>query len=481
EPEPEPEQKSSHGTAITSDGIKIGEIQLDGSVVDENGKIAGYTTDDGTIVDNDGNVIGKTEKSEVIGGFVPPGVFSSGRPYGIGMGEQLGPGGGYGPGEKYGPESIAALRQAQAVLTSRRRMFSLGNLKPTNQMLTKALEKRNKDWTSIGINKITSTFPVDQSRVIRKDKPIPAVLVRSIDSRFPVPVSAIVERNVYASDGRNVIIPAGSRIIGEYFSDNKNGSATPKMEITWQRLIRPDGAAFSFEGSTADAQGRGGVAGYVDLQIARKYALPLMTSSLASAVTYMMTPEELEGTGAVATDIDTGVVEPVLTPREQSAQDARETFSRDMERIFNDIFEETTRIPTVLFVPSGTRMTIFPNEDLWLRQDADEMEEMFEDTPQTMSYSGMGEEVGREVGDGSSGMNRGLIDETVLEPAPKVYGSDKKEETYNAPAPNYQPAQSSGLYNPPAEYPAPPPLQPSKESSSSEESGADEGSVPKLF
>lgn len=50
--------------------------------------------------------------------------------------------------------------------------------------------------------------------MIFADKPIPAVIARSIDSNNPTPVTAFVERNVYAEEGRNVVIPAGSRLMG---------------------------------------------------------------------------------------------------------------------------------------------------------------------------------------------------------------------------------------------------------------------------
>ena len=61
------------------------------------------------------------------------------------------------------------------------------------------------------------------SEMILQDKPIPAVLARSVygaDSggfSNNIPVTAIVERNVYSEEGRNIIIPAGlmSRIVSE--------------------------------------------------------------------------------------------------------------------------------------------------------------------------------------------------------------------------------------------------------------------------
>ena len=85
--------------------------------------------------------------------------------------------------------------------------------------------------------------------MILEDKGIPAVLARSIYASdglsSGIPVTAIVERNVYAEEGRNVLIPAGSRVIGKAGSSSNiggNSGSAVKIGIEWTRLIRPDGS-----------------------------------------------------------------------------------------------------------------------------------------------------------------------------------------------------------------------------------------------
>lgn len=103
-----------------------------------------------------------------------------------------------------------------------------------------------------------------------------------------MPITAFVERNVYAEDGRNIVIPAGSRLMGELGGTAGGGgtetaSESARITIVWQRLIRPDGVLFTFQGETGDAQGRGGALGYVDQQLGKKYGMPLITTLLTSA------------------------------------------------------------------------------------------------------------------------------------------------------------------------------------------------------
>jgi type IV secretion system protein VirB10 len=360
------------GMAITPDGEALGRILENGEVVDINGKVIGYKRPDGTIVDLKGNVIGIEDPNIDEGSlddgsvFVPPGTFGAGGAYGIGAGAggNLGPGGGYGAGERYDPLRMKALMTAQ---NNRKKTITVGSLaKEYSPKSKSAIDKQNEDWDSLTWEKSVSTWKVDMSNVVLADKPIPAVLVRSIDSRIPVPVTAIVERNIYAEDGRNIIIPAGSKVIGEMTGSGEDSKPSPKMEISWTRLIRPDGGAFKLEEAvTGDAQGRGGATGYVDMQLMNKYALPIMTSSITSLIKYYMASDEVEQ--------DTnGDGEAEKTPRQEAAEDARETFGNGMDRVFNQLMEDKSKLETVIFIPAGSRITVYPKVDLWLRREVDD-------------------------------------------------------------------------------------------------------------
>ncbi|MBR2274253.1 MAG: TrbI/VirB10 family protein [Alphaproteobacteria bacterium] len=271
----------------------------------------------------------------------------------------VGPGGGIGPGGRYNPKRAAVLQQ---LYNSRRQNLSG---KVINGKSASAYTGWENDWRSIGYgrsNENTSTLRVDMSLMITADKPIPAILARSVISLGDAPVTAIVERNVYGDSGRNVIIPAGSRIIGavdEGGASNGRFDATSgglKMEITWYRIIRPDGIAFNIrDAKTGDAEGRGGGAlGYVDEQLLKKYTVPLLGSVATSAVAYLMATNE-DATGEVETS------------KQQAASDARQNFLDKMDQILNKIIESKEQIQAVTYIPAGTRVIVYPMRDLWLR------------------------------------------------------------------------------------------------------------------
>lgn len=351
------------GIAVTPGGRYIGDIYSDNSVIDEEGKIIGKKNEKGEIIDNKGQNIGIIEQKEYqTTKDINPNrraQISAGTtidPYNIGNSiTNVGPGGGIGPGGRYNPRRAAILSQLQE---ERRRTMVAAKINPGYDAASYTGWQDN--W---GIGRTISTLRVNMDNMITGDKPIPAVLARSLISLGEAPVTAIVERNIYGDSGRNVIIPAGSRIIGglqaaEGRSRFDGTSGGVKMDIAWERIIRPDGIAFLLSPGrtrTGDAQGRGGGAlGYVDEQLVKKYTLPIVGTMVASAVTYMMAADE-DSTGEVETS------------KQQAASDARQQFMEKMDQILQEIIDSKSQIEPVTFIPAGTRVIIYPMQDLWLR------------------------------------------------------------------------------------------------------------------
>ncbi|MBQ8251282.1 MAG: DUF3659 domain-containing protein [Alphaproteobacteria bacterium] len=433
---------------INPQNEKIGTISADGSVVDLNGNIFAYILGNGTILDKDRNELGKVSgtsvkldrcgiktltdeelmalekqgldaaskygrgisgKGIVIGGQAYKvsekgeilddegmiiGYMENGKPYTIDHRLITASGDSQGrirPSiiEKRMKPSKEQIQQMQEILSQKREsmsagMQSKGLITPNKRIQAMGRKKADANWDSIGIQKIVSSYPVDMSRMILKDKAIPAVLVRSIDSRYAnMPVTAIVERHIYSEKGRNIIIPAGSRLIGTFAGEQGTDKRVAKLEITWQRLIRPDGGAFTFEATSGDAQGRGGIAAYLDDQLVQKFGKPIMTSVVTSAISYMMATNDDMYQDQYGNTI--------TSSKTEAANDARENFINSMQTIFDQLVADAANIPVVIFVPSGTRLTVFANEDLWLRSEEDDIEEAGEtsteiEKPETPSW-----------------------------------------------------------------------------------------------
>ncbi|MFD1105170.1 TrbI/VirB10 family protein [Sphingobium olei] len=107
---------------------------------------------------------------------------------------------------------------------------------------------------------------------------IQAVLESALDSTRPGFARAIISRDVYGFDGARVLIPRGSRLIGDYKADLQPGQK--RALIQWQRLMRPDGVLVNLDSPSADPLGRAGVEGKVDSHFVERFGGSILQSAL---------------------------------------------------------------------------------------------------------------------------------------------------------------------------------------------------------
>lgn len=97
--------------------------------------------------------------------------------------------------------------------------------------------------------------------ILQAGSVIPAALITGIRSDLPGLVTAQVTQNVYDSPtGRIILIPQGSRLIGDYDADVAFGQS--RILLAWNRLILPDGRSIVLE--RQPASDRRGYAGLQD-------------------------------------------------------------------------------------------------------------------------------------------------------------------------------------------------------------------------
>ena len=91
---------------------------------------------------------------------------------------------------------------------------------------------------------------------------IPAILETEIVSNLPGLITAVVRRDVYDSvSGQYLLVPKGSRLIGEYNSTISYGQT--QLQAVFTRLVRPDGTSIVLPGKTSGVNSMG-VSGFSD-------------------------------------------------------------------------------------------------------------------------------------------------------------------------------------------------------------------------
>ncbi len=118
----------------------------------------------------------------------------------------------------------------------------------------------------------------DQTLTIIEGAVIAAVLETALNSDLPGYVRAVVTRDVRGFDGPKVLVPRGSRLIGQYKSGVALGQS--RTFVIWTRLIRPDGATIELASPATDGLGRGGLDGDVDTHFFERFGGAILLTLL---------------------------------------------------------------------------------------------------------------------------------------------------------------------------------------------------------
>jgi type IV secretion system protein VirB10 len=132
--------------------------------------------------------------------------------------------------------------------------------------------------SATGVTRMRASAFANRSMTVPQGTMIQAVLETGFNSTQPGFARAVVSRDVRSFDGTNVLIPRGSKLIGEYRSDVAQGQK--RALISWTRLIRPDGMTIAMDSPAVDTVGRGGVPASVNTHFMARLGDALLQSTI---------------------------------------------------------------------------------------------------------------------------------------------------------------------------------------------------------
>ena len=137
----------------------------------------------------------------------------------------------------------------------------------------------------------------NRASVIPQGAIIAAVLETPLNSDHPGLARALVSKDARGFDGSRVLIPRGSRLIGEFRADSAPGLR--RVLVNWTRLIRPDGVAIRINSPAADSLGGAGIPGSVNTHFFERFASAVLQSALAVGVNVASQQIPANGANAV--------------------------------------------------------------------------------------------------------------------------------------------------------------------------------------
>lgn len=123
----------------------------------------------------------------------------------------------------------------------------------------------------------------DLGRTIPQGAIIAAVLETAINSDLPGSVRAVVSRDVRSFDGSRVLVPRGSKLIGQYKSAAAVGQT--RAFVIWTRIITPTGISIDVGSPATDRLGRGGLPGDVDRHFFQRFGSSILLSVISAGTT----------------------------------------------------------------------------------------------------------------------------------------------------------------------------------------------------
>jgi type IV secretion system protein VirB10 len=175
-----------------------------------------------------------------------------------------------------------------------------------------------------------------KSLVVAQGATIPGVLETALNSDLPGFARAVVSRDVRSFDGSTVLIPRGSRLIGEYRSAVAQGQS--RAFVIWTRVLRSDGVSIQIGSPATDPLGRAGLSGSVDRHFLEEFSGAILLSVINAGSAALV--------GQPSTEVVIG--------SSQAATGLAATVSA---------FAPTV-IPPTIKVPQGTPVRIFVARDL---------------------------------------------------------------------------------------------------------------------
>jgi type IV secretion system protein VirB10 len=168
---------------------------------------------------------------------------------------------------------------------------------------------------------------------------IQAVLETFINSDLPGQIRAVVTEDTHSYDGSRILIPRGSKVIGQY-SDNVETGQRRAM-VVWNRIIMPDNQTVTISATGGDAIGQAGIGGRVNTHFGERFGSATLISLISALPALALSDSDSD-----------------------SAQNAADAVAENMTAATAQAMASALNRPPTITVNQGTTISIMVDRDL---------------------------------------------------------------------------------------------------------------------
>ncbi len=188
----------------------------------------------------------------------------------------------------------------------------------------------------------TATHIAHLNTTLTQGNIIKATLETKISSDLPGMVRAITSDDIYSEDDSTLLIPRGSKLIGQYTNTINQGQT--HVFVVWQRLIRPDGIDIALNSPGTDPLGTSGLpADNIDHHFWQQFG----TASLLSII----------GAGTATAGVNS-------SNQFNSASAYRDALANSFNQTAQQSLQNKGVISPTLIINQGTAISVFVARDL---------------------------------------------------------------------------------------------------------------------
>ncbi|WP_033898360.1 TrbI/VirB10 family protein [Xanthomonas cassavae] len=178
---------------------------------------------------------------------------------------------------------------------------------------------------------------------------IRCILETRIISDFGGYTSCIVTEPVYSINGHNLLLPKGSKMLGQYGAGEPT---TRRLQVVWDRVTTPTGLDVTLVGPGIDTLGSAGHPGNYNAHWGNKIASALFISLLSDAFKYAAAEYGPETT---TIGVGSGII---------TQQPFESNTARSMQQLAEQAVEKSGRRPATLTINQGTVLNVYVAKDV---------------------------------------------------------------------------------------------------------------------
>lgn len=178
-----------------------------------------------------------------------------------------------------------------------------------------------------------------QRLLLPKGAFIDCTLETAIDSTLPGMTTCVTATDTLGADGTVVLLPRGTKLVGETRGQVSQGSS--RVFVLWTEARTPSGVVIPLDSPGTDALGRSGLSGKVNRHFWQRFGAAILISVINGAVEYAVQSQNQGG----AVIYDPGATQQVMT----------------------EALKGTVNIPPTVTVANGSRIQVLVARDVDFR------------------------------------------------------------------------------------------------------------------